>query len=104
MIIGSEIKGDYKVSVDVQALQNSRNLKRAYIHIRAVVHGESDEAVKRHPRHYHIYKNDDAMWAKIRLMTCAHYGVLHVADIPYEKVEEANDYAISLIDQMVACR
>lgn len=101
MIIGSEIKGDYKVSVDVKKLQNSRNLRRAKNHISAVIHGISDEEMSKWHRSYHnLYKTDEQNWNKIRLMTCAHYGVIHVADIPYENVEEANDYAIKLIDEL----
>lgn len=103
MIVGFEIreKEGVKIEVGVKKLQNLRNLTRARYHYQALLHEVSDEEVKNYPRHYRIhYGEDECNWNQIKRRACAKFGCVRIDEIPYEKIEEANDYAIELIDEL----
>lgn len=104
MIVGREIREECGImfEVGIKKLQNPRNLKRARYHFQALEHGVSDEEVAMHPNRYHVkYGVWENRWNEVRRRTCCHFGCLHVAEIQYERIEEANDYAITIIDKMM---
>ena len=102
MVIGTELREmeGYLIEVNVKKLQNKRNLLKAKYHFQAKKHGVTDEEVKMHPRHYHIYKKWESRWTMILKRTCCHYGCLHVEEIPFDKIDEANDYAMAITDKL----
>ena len=91
--------GDMETTVQVRNLRNSRNLRRANIHMKARVYHTDDDKVARHPRCYHLYGDEQMIWDELRKRACVHFEYEHVADIPYDKIDEVNDYCIALIDE-----
>lgn len=103
MVIGTEVKKEdgYLIEVNAKPLQNRLNLTKARYHFQARLYKTEDEKVARHPRGYHIhYGKEEALWNKIKRQVCAQYKCMRIEEIPFEKVEEANNLAIAMIDEI----
>ena len=86
------------IEVVFKPKMNRLNLVRALLHLKSIIYGKEITSLSK--CRYNLYGNNGYKWNEAKRKTLVHYACLHVEDIPSDKIEEANDYCISVIDEM----
>lgn len=89
---------DGYIDIVFRPKQNKGNLTKALLHIKSIVHGRS--ITKNGKCRDHLYGKNEANWARVKRDTLRFIGVFHIEDIPINRIDEANEYAIALIDKI----
>lgn len=89
---------DGTIEIVFKPKMNRLNLVRALLHLKSIIYGKEITSLSK--CRYNLYGNNEYKWQRAKQKTLIHFAVEHVEDIPIDRIEEANDYCISVIDEM----